>query len=232
MQYVGLVNKIKLIMFDFDGTLVDTAPDIIAATNQLLEKHNHTPLAPEVIRQDIGTGLKKLLLDFFPEAQSRPDLEQQLTDEFLEIYRSLYLNSPRAFPGLENFLLNEASRQNYKLAIVSNKKEELIHPILEKLKLDRWPWVKIIGGDTFSTMKPDPQPILAAIQAAQVETHESVLVGDGIPDIQGARAVGCYSLAVSFGYAPIDLLMRMGAHGRLNHFDELPSQLDFLVAQV
>jgi phosphoglycolate phosphatase len=215
------VKKIKLVMFDFDGTLVDTAPDIVTATNQLLINHGHPMQAPEVIKQDIGTGLKKLLLDFFPEARDSTLAEAELTQEFLEIYRSVFLNSPHLFPGAELFLREISSSQGLKVAIVSNKREQLIHPILKKLQLSDFPWVKIIGGDTFSVMKPDPLPLISAINAAGVKPSEAVIVGDGTPDIEGALAAQCRSVAVSFGYTPIDQLMKLGATARIDDFSEL-----------
>jgi phosphoglycolate phosphatase len=220
--------KIKFVMFDFDGTLVDTAPDLVAATNRLLVQHGHQALAPEVIRKDIGTGLKTLIKDFFPEIQNDPLQEERLMENFLSLYKDEYLNSPQTFPGAEIFLKEQAPLLNLQTAIVSNKREELIHPILKRVGLDELPWVKVIGGNTFSTMKPDPQPLLEAINAAGVSPQETVLVGDGIPDIMGAAAVGCLSIAVSFGYAPIDQLMGLGAHARIDHYEELSALLSLL----
>ncbi len=208
-------------MFDFDGTLVDTASDLVLATNQLLLKYGHPPLAPEVIRQDIGTGLKNLLFDFFPEARESLEKELQLTNEFLEIYRSVFLNSPQLFPGAKDFLFSQSVQGEYKIAIVSNKREDLIHPILKKLQLDQLPWVKIIGGDTLPTMKPDKAPLLLAIDAAQVHPSEAVIVGDGTPDIEGAHAAGSFSIAVSFGYTPIQQLLALGAHNHIDDFKDL-----------
>ncbi|HAG91115.1 MAG TPA: hypothetical protein DCL41_04555, partial [Bdellovibrionales bacterium] len=153
-------SKFKLIMFDFDGTLVDTAPDIISATNLLLTKNGHKALPADVIRRDIGTGLKTLLKDFFPEANEDPAIEEGLYTDFLDIYRHEFLKNPVIFEGLENFLQKEVPARDLKIAIVSNKKEDLIPPILEKVGLQKYPWVKIIGGNTFEHMKPHPMPIL------------------------------------------------------------------------
>ena len=214
-------SKFKLIMFDFDGTLVDTAPDIISATNLLLTKNGHKALPADVIRRDIGTGLKTLLKDFFPEANEDPAIEEGLYTDFLDIYRHEFLKNPVIFEGLENFLQKEVPARDLKIAIVSNKKEDLIPPILEKVGLQKYPWVKIIGGNTFEHMKPHPMPILEAISAAGVQPEEAVLVGDGTPDVEGAHAAKCTSVAVSFGYTPIETLMSLGAHFRIDHFDEL-----------
>lgn len=216
-------------MFDFDGTLIDTAPGIVSATNELLTNYKHSPLSSEVIRSHIGTGLKGLLHDFFPELIENNAEEERLTEEFLEIYRSHYLKDPKPFPGAKDFLERIVPNRGYQIAIVSNKKEQLIHPILDHLNLNEMPWVKIVGGDTFETMKPDPKPILSAIQEASVRPQEAVLVGDGAPDIQGAMAAQCHSIAVSFGYSPIEDLMRLGAHAQVDHYNELPDAIDKLL---
>lgn len=223
------MNKIKLVMFDFDGTLIDTAPGIVAAVNELLVNYNHKPLAPDEVRAHIGTGLKGLLRDFFPELDENSPEEAHLTDEFLEIYRSYYLRDPQPFPGAREFLEEVAPAHGFQIAIVSNKREHLIHPILSHLEMNEMPWVKIVGGDTFETMKPHPQPILSAIREASVRPQEAVLVGDGVPDIEGAIAAQCHSIAVSFGYTPIEDLMKLGAHGQVDHYSQLSDAIHKLL---
>jgi len=218
-------SKTKLVMFDFDGTLVDTAPDIVAATNLLLTKYGHQALPEEVIRRDIGTGLKTLLKDFFPEAHESEAIEAGLMEEFLLIYRNQYLKSPKPFDGVLDFLSRTVPELGLKIAIVSNKSEALISPILKELQMNQFPWVRIIGGDTFEHMKPHPLPLEMAMRAAGVSAEESVLVGDGTPDIEGALAAGCRSIAVSFGYTPLQTLLSLGAHRYIHHYRELSDLL-------
>jgi phosphoglycolate phosphatase len=209
--------RIELVIFDFDGTLVDTAPDLITATNLWLAARGLPPESDARIRSEIGMGLRKFLVDLFPADQLSPEEKRELDDEFTLIYEQNYLKTPRMFDGVERFLDAWPGRQ----AIVSNKRERFIHPLVERLGMDRWDWARVIGGDTFEVMKPHPKPFLAAMEAAGVTPEETLIVGDGEPDIEGAVALGCHSVAVGFGYAPIDVLMDLGAWRRIDHYDEL-----------
>ncbi|NJL24082.1 MAG: HAD hydrolase-like protein [Calothrix sp. SM1_5_4] len=209
--------KIRLVCFDFDGTLIDTAPDLIRATNLYLKSKGLEPLPEARIRGEIGMGLRRLILDVYP-GDLDEDGRKRVEAEFLQVYEREFLTSPAPFEGALEFLQNFDGE----IAIVSNKRMRFILPILQKLELDRLPWVKIVGGDTYPNMKPHPEPFLAAIQAAGVSPEETLIVGDGHPDVRGALAIESRCVAVSFGYTPVEELMDLGAWSRIDSFLNCP----------
>ncbi len=210
-------SQIELVLFDFDGTLVDTAPDLVRATNLYLRSKGLEELPERRIRDEIGNGLRKLILDLYPVEGREEGFKERVEKEFLEIYEREYLVSPRLFDGAMAFLQGFTGR----VAIVSNKRERFIRPILEKVGLLDFPWVRIVGGDTFDHMKPHPEPFLKVLAQAGVSPEETLIVGDGIPDIEGALNIGCRSVAVEFGYSSIDQLMALGAWRSIASYDEL-----------
>ena len=212
---------ISFVMFDFDGTLVDTAPDIVRATNMFLAQKGISPLPEARIRGEIGMGLRQLLRDVFPKADLSAAELALLHEEFTAVYEREYLTSPTLFPGAWEFL-NEFGGQ---IAIVSNKRERFIRPMLAHLGLDRLAWSSIVGGDTLPQMKPHPLPFLHAMAQAGANPEESVLVGDGIPDVMGAVALGLPCVAVDFGYTDGEELMALGAHTLIEHYDQLLPKL-------
>jgi phosphoglycolate phosphatase len=211
------MGKIQLVILDFDGTLVDTAPDLVRATNFFMDFKGFSPLPEEQIRAEIGMGLKKLIIDLYPEQSEDKEFHNDLETEFLTIYEREYLASPKLFDGAMEFLQSWPGQK----AIVSNKKVRFIKPILQKLGIDNIGWSRVIGGDTYPHMKPHPQPFLEAIQSAGATPEETLIVGDGLPDVQGALAIGCQCVAVEFGYTPADQLIDLGAWSKIASFHDL-----------
>jgi phosphoglycolate phosphatase len=209
--------RTKLLLFDFDGTLVDTAPDLVTTTNLLLKSYGHEPLAPAAVRAEIGYGLKSLLRDTIPEALEDPAHMLKVERDFLDIYETEMLRSPTIFDGALEFLKEWPG----KIAIVSNKRIAQILLIAKKLKLDQLPWTSVIGGDSFETMKPTARPFLEAMKAAGIGVAETLMIGDGEPDIEGATALGMRSVAVSFGYSKVEKLVQLGASATIGHYSEL-----------
>ena len=215
---------IQLIMFDFDGTLVDTAADLVSSANLFLKSKGQPPLPEETIRSHIGFGLRNLMLDTFPDARQAAAHIATMEREFLAIYDQEFLKTPQLFPGALEFLQSWTGS----LAIVSNKRARYILPILKKLKVDSLNWSSIIGGDTFAQMKPHPTPFLEAMKKAGTDRATTVMVGDGEPDVEGAHTLGIHSIAVSFGYSPIERLVHLGANDTMGSFSELSEKLKTL----
>lgn len=213
------MSRIQLVIFDFDGTLIDTAPDLIRATNEFLSSKGIDALPESKIRQEIGMGLRKLILDVYPEKNLTPAAQQRVTDEFTAIYETHYLNAPTLFSGALEFLCEWDGLKS----IVSNKRERFIGPILSKLKLESLGWTDVIGGDTLEQMKPHPLPFLKAMATAGVTPQETLIVGDGLPDVLGAVAIGSPCVAVEFGYTPFQQLMALGAQRSIASYNELPA---------
>jgi phosphoglycolate phosphatase len=208
----------ELIIFDFDGTLVDTAPDLVRATNLYLKAQGFAELEEARIRESIGMGLRRLILQVWPDHEVKDDaLKTRIEQEFLALYEQEYLVSPTAYPGLLDFL----AQWDRRIAIVSNKRRKFIAPILQKVGLDGLPWAALIGGDTYANMKPHPEPFLAAMEAAGVTPEQTLIIGDGFPDVTGALAVGSPCLAVEFGYTSAEELKALGAFASLASFEDL-----------
>ncbi|MBK8202021.1 MAG: HAD hydrolase-like protein [Bdellovibrionales bacterium] len=207
----------RLLMFDFDGTLVDTGSDIATAVNELLELHNKPQLPYEVIITYIGGGLDKLIEKVAPEATGNLDQIKKIEFEFLEIYERHILNNPRPLKDAEKFL----DTCRHQIAIVSNKREQHLIKLLNHLGWDHFPWVSVFGGDSFDKKKPHPFPLLQTMRRANSDPESSVLVGDGIPDVDAALSCGVTSIAVTFGYAPVAELLKRGAHKQISSFSEL-----------
>jgi phosphoglycolate phosphatase len=201
---------------------VDTAPDLIRSANLYLKSKGLKELSEARIRAEIGLGLRRLILDLFPTEARDEELKKQIEQEFLAIYEQEYLRTPRLFDGALEFL----QEFDGLVGIVSNKRERFIKPILRQLGLDSHPWVRIVGGDTYSQMKPHPEPFLKVIEAAGVTPEETLIVGDGSPDVEGATAIGSRSVAVSFGYTSVDELMGLGAWRSIESFHELQPLID------
>lgn len=202
---------------------MDTAPDIINAAVEFLGLKGVEAPPPERIRAHIGHGLNQLLYGIWPnreELLSSPHREK-LENDFYEIYNRHYLTAPRAFAGIEDFLHSWEGA----IAIVSNKRERYVREIMSAIQLDRFPWSAIIGGDTLARKKPDPMGLVYAMNAAKADSQNTIMIGDGEPDVLAAKALGIPCFVVEFGYEDPEALMRLGATRTLAHFRELPDAL-------
>lgn len=207
----------ELVIFDFDGTMFDTADDIVITTNRLLQELGKDPLPKSIIVQEIGEGLKVLIQDLFPEVECSDQKKRLFYNRFLELYEDVFLNQPQIYPGLREFL----NSYKGKVAIASNKTQRYIPPVLEKFHLLHYDWVDIIGGDSFDVAKPHAKPLLHIMEKAGVDRSKTVMIGDGLPDVGAANAAGVKCIAVDFGYARSDKLMQAGASHLIKHYDEL-----------
>ncbi|QDK36453.1 HAD family hydrolase [Bdellovibrio sp. NC01] len=206
-----------LLVFDLDGTLIDSAPDIITAVNQTLKAHKKPQLGDAEIISHIGEGLKKLLADLFIGENLSPEQVTALEEEFLHNYQAEMLNKTRIFPGVEKFL------ESYQgpIAIITNKNEAPAKRILEHLNLHRLPWVNVFGADTLAERKPSPLPLRTMMKLAGHDVHNTLMIGDGIPDMASARNAGVPSLAIHFGYTAPEILGKYEPRGFLRHYDDL-----------
>ena len=209
--------KLEMMIFDFDGTLVDTAYDICEAINILFEKKGIEPLPHEKIRPEIGMGLRTLLERTFPDEAGSPEEELKLTQQLHDVYDDIHLNNPTIFEGVEE-ALNKCEGQ---IAIISNKPERYVHSILNHLKLKDRPWVDVIGGDTLVEKKPHPLPFETVLTKAGLKPEQSLMIGDGEPDISGAKNSGIRCVAVEFGYGDLETLKALGAWKTAKSYEEI-----------
>jgi len=217
------------VVFDLDGTLVDTAPDLIDTLNFILGRHDLAPVPFEESRAMIGAGVRPLLLRGLASKGIRlpPEQVDELFVEFLEIYAANIADRSRAFPGLER-ALDALSAEGCRLAVCTNKLEWLSVKLLKELGLAQR-FVAICGQDTFAMRKPDPDMLRLTIARAGGDTGHAVMVGDSMTDVATARAAAVPVIAVDFGYTetpPAEL----GADRLISHFDALPEAVAALVS--
>lgn len=216
--------EIKLVIFDLDGTLIDSAPDIVETTNKVLAQRGRPQLPEAKIVAAIGEGLKQLLFSCFPDLAGQENEIAKLDREFYTIYRKNLVAKTTVFSGVHEFL----STTNSKVAIVTNKYEELALESLSRLQLNNYPWVKVFGSDSLAQRKPHPLPLLEVMRAAETRPENTAMVGDGLPDMGAARAAGVHALACEYGYCAAEKLVEAGASGLLKSPWHLAEALEAL----
>ncbi|QWD84911.1 HAD-IA family hydrolase [Polynucleobacter asymbioticus] len=193
----GLASPYKGVFFDLDGTLADTAPDLVAAANQLLIARNLPPKQYEVLRPCASAGARGLIGGAFGINTDHPDFIP-LRDEFFANYEKDLLVNSVLFEGVDH-LLNQLDSAKLPWGIVTNKSERFTHPLTELMGL-RQRAVSTISGDTTPHSKPHPEPILHAARVANIDPSKSVYVGDDIRDIVAGKAAGMKTIAAAYGY--------------------------------
>jgi len=189
--------RFDLVLFDLDGTLVDSLPDIAAALNRTLQHAGQPALPPAQIAGYVGDGAAKLLQRALP-AGTAPEMLDELGAHFRAGYARHLHDQTRVYPGLEPVLARLAS--SMPLAVLTNKPSVLARPLLAGLGLERY-FADVVGdGDGFAR-KPDPAAGRWLLQRHGVDDPQRALVvGDGLPDLRFARALGARSAAVTWGY--------------------------------
>lgn len=198
---------VPLVLFDLDGTLVDTAPDLRVALDALLARHGRPPCDPVAFRATVSRGGAAMLALGFPELDPEPRL--RLLPDFLALYDDAIAAHSMLFEGMDA-VLGAIERQG-RWGIVTNKPERLASRLLEAMDLSRRCAV-LIGGDTLPTRKPDPAPLLEACRRLGAAVDQCVYVGDDRRDIEAARAAGMRSVGARWGYfAPGEAIEAWGA---------------------
>lgn len=193
----------RAVIFDLDGTLVDSAPDLMAATNRILTRHGRRPVALEEVRRFVGHGARALITRGFAatgEALADGALEP-LYQEFVASYADNIAEGSRAFPGVEA-LLERCRMEGVALGVCTNKLEGLSVKLLAELGLGHY-FGAVVGPDTLGIAKPDPRPLLeTAARLGLAKGGRAIMIGDSETDILTARAAGMPVIAVPFGYTP------------------------------
>ena len=185
------------VFFDLDGTLADTAPDLVAATNQLLSARN-LPLKPyEQLRPCASAGARGLIGGAFGIDTKHPDFIA-LRDEFFANYEKALFVHSKLFEGMEH-LLNQLESAQLPWGIVTNKSERFTNPLIELMGLSQRS-ISTVSGDTTPHSKPHPEPILHAARIANLDPKKSLYVGDDIRDIIAGKAAGMKTVAAAYGY--------------------------------
>lgn len=208
----------KAVIFDLDGTLIDSVPDIADNINLMLEKFGYPRLSDDEIKSHVGHGARKLVADCI----GKPLTDEEL-DERLAFYNDKYTNSgspkTRLFDGVRDMLV-ELKNRGYKLAILTNKPQETTDNVVENYMSDLG-FDKIVGQSGTVKCKPDKTATLSILKELNVKTDNAFFVGDGDADVLTAINSNVKGIAVLWGYSSKKKLQRFGA----NTFVERPFEL-------
>jgi phosphoglycolate phosphatase len=223
------MTSVRTVVFDLDGTLVDTAPDLIKALNFVLDREGLPPVPLHSARNMIGAGARRLIergLEVEGRVATPADITR-LTGDFIDYYAAHIADGSRPFEGLEDALDDLAGR-GYQFAVCTNKLEWLSKRLLDQLGLSAR-FAAICGADTFGVSKPDPAILQQTVARAGGELASTVMVGDAGPDVGVARRAGVPVVCVEFGYTDVpvadlkpDLL--------IGHMRDLPGAVESLMA--
>lgn len=212
------------ICFDLDGTLVDTAPDLVRVTNEVIAGRGHGPVNYRKARNAVGYGSRRMITDALSAVQDEAsDAEiDEMQREFLDRYAESISQLSKPFLGVEETLV-ELRNFGAELSVCTNKPGWLARPLLKALKLDLY-FVRIIGSEDASRKKPSRDHIFKA--AGHRKRHQIVMVGDSWPDMRAAHNANVHSVLMTFGYTPLPQI-RLRADTRLSRFrDIVPALLD------
>ena len=210
--------NLSCVLFDLDGTLVDTAPDLIASLNKALKQHGHNEVHANTVRPFISYGAVAMI------NKSVQNVSQQVQDQILETMLALYQDNidehSQFFTGITDTLMTIESL-GLKWGIVTNKRERFTNPLVSAFKLTERA-ACIISGDTPANSKPHPEPMLTACAQAGVKPEDCVYVGDALHDIDAGKNANMKTLAAIYGYLkPDDIPSDWGADALI----ESPAEL-------
>ncbi|CCM75869.1 HAD family hydrolase [Rhizobium mesoamericanum] len=219
-----------LVVFDLDGTLLDTHTDLVESLNHTIAAFGVAPVSYDDLTHLVGHGAK-VMIERACGLRGHPLSEDELPallNRFIAHYTDTMPGHTAPYPGLVE-AMDRLTSAGCKLAICTNKLEGLARSLIEKLELSRY-FDAITGGDTFLVRKPDAQHLLGTIDRAGGHARNTVMIGDSINDILVARNAGVPSIAVPFGYSDVPV-ETLGATRVITHFDELtPALVDELIA--
>ncbi|WP_300301551.1 phosphoglycolate phosphatase [Ferrovibrio sp.] len=217
----------KAILFDLDGTLVDTAPDLAAATDYALTRAGRPAIGLDAVRMLVGDGARALIEKGFQTTGGMPDaagFEAAMAD-FLVYYADHLADTSQPFPGVITSLA-QLAEQDYALAVCTNKPEGFSRSLLRQLgMLDLFG--AVVGGDSLAMRKPDPGHIHGTLDALGSDFAWAAMVGDSANDVNAAKAAGLPCVVVSFGYTRIPP-HELGGDRLIDRFAELPEALTAL----
>jgi len=223
------MNPSRTVVFDLDGTLVDTAPDLINALNFVLNREGLPAVPMKSARNMIGAGARKLIergLELDGRQASLADINR-LTNDFIDHYAAHIADESRPFEGLEG-ALDDLSSRGCRFAVCTNKLEWLSKLLLDRLGLSSR-FSAICGADTFGVSKPDPAILRQTVARAGGQLASTVMVGDAGPDIGVARRAGVPIIGVEFGYTEVPMA-DLQPDRLIAHMKDLPTAVESLIA--
>lgn len=216
----------EVALFDLDGTLVDSAPDLAVAVDLTLQQLGRPPAGIDRVRQWIGNGSGVLMrralagqVDWEPASPEDDALHPEAMESFFHHYGQINGRHALVYEGVEAFLA-KLREQGCRMGIVTNKPEQFVAPLLEQMGLDHW-FELTVGGDTLPVRKPDPAPLLQVMEALGGNRENTIMVGDSVTDIRAARAAGIPCIAVRYGYNYGPAIDTLGADRVVDSLAEL-----------
>jgi len=219
------MSEPALVLFDLDGTLVDSVPDLARAVDQMLTALGREPAGAEAVRQWVGNGVDMLVQRALAgRLQVDPAAPQdELFLPALELFKAAYAQAngrvSQVYPGVRE-LLDHYQASSLPMALVTNKPTAFTQPLLERLGLASY-FPVVVCGDTLSRKKPDPAPLRHACEQIGVTPTQALMVGDSQVDVAAARAAGCAVVCVSYGYNRGEPIARAGADRVVDSLAEL-----------
>lgn len=212
------MTRLRAVLFDLDGTLLDTAPDMVGTLNALLAERQRAPLPYAAVRGLVSHGSGRLVRLGFPDADDAAFAVLQA--RYLEIYAARLSVETRLFDGMDA-VLGHLTARGMQCGIVTNKPAWLTTPLLDQLGLTQR-FACVVSGDTVSERKPHAMPMLHAAQLAGAAAEECIYLGDAARDIEAAHAAGMPGLVATYGYiAADDDWQAWGGDGAVGHPGEL-----------
>ncbi len=209
----------RAVIFDLDGTLVDTAPDLMRATNHVLKTLGRSAVDLDQVRHFAGHGARAMVMQGLTATGGVPpnfDIEPHFRD-FIAYYAKNIADGSAAFPGVIP-LLERLRREDIAMGVCTNKREALSHSLLNALDMSKY-FRSVVGADTLPVSKPDPKPFHEAVKRLGLASPRAVMVGDSETDILTARAAGVPVICVTFGYTPRPIA-EFNPDRIIGHFDE------------
>lgn len=216
--------KSPLVVFDLDGTLLDTHADLVASLNHTIAALHLAPVSYDDLTHLVGNGAQVMierackLRDYTLAPEELPALLQRFITHYSETMPGL----TEPYPGLLA-AMDALKGQGYTLAVCTNKMESLARTLLERLNLTHY-FEAITGGDTFPVRKPNAEHLIGTVERAGGDLSRTVMIGDSVNDILVARNAGVPSIAVPFGYSDVDV-ETLGPSRIISHYDELTPAL-------
>ncbi len=210
--------KIELMVFDFDGTLIDTREDLTAAMNHALKKCGLTPVSTETVWKYTGDGTPPLIQRILKD-KGRLELFEEVKDLFLEYYDAHFADFAKPLPGAKETISN-LFRMGIKMAVLSNKYERFVIKLLKKFDMEKF-FFAIYGKDSFEKSKPDPYPLFKIMELAKVSRDETAFVGDSKNDVLISKNAKVQCFIVPSGVNSKEELEKLYPCKILNKISEL-----------
>jgi phosphoglycolate phosphatase len=224
-------KKTPDLIFDLDGTLVDTAPDLLEATNEVLRASGRPAIDPATLQHMVGFGVRSLIAQAFSATgeEARAEEMPALEEIFLNHYRAHLADFSRPFPGVEETLA-KLKASGARLGVLTNKPHEMALPLLKMLGLTEL-FSAIYGAGFRPYVKPDPRIFheVVADLMPQSKGGRALMIGDSVTDLQTARAADVPCILMTYGYTPVPAAS-LGADAVLDHFDQLPETISRLLS--